>query len=54
LSAQYNQQMAQVSAQIASITLNRASAVASRKMIVRKFRNGCLIDARNAQTVTIN
>jgi len=45
--------MAQGSAQTASISLNRASAVASRKMIVKKFDNYCLIDARNAQTATV-
>ncbi|MFM0276372.1 hypothetical protein PQQ59_37715 [Paraburkholderia aspalathi] len=45
--------MAQGSAQTASISLNRASAVAPGKMIVKKFGNYCLVDTRNAQTATV-
>jgi hypothetical protein len=45
--------MAQGSAQAASVSLNRASAVASRKMIVQKFDNYRLIDSSNAQTATV-
>jgi hypothetical protein len=45
--------MAQGSAQTASFSLNRAAAVASRKVFVEEFDNCCLIDARNAQTATV-
>jgi hypothetical protein len=45
--------MAQGSAQIASIALNRTCAPASRKMIVEELRNNSLINLRNAQTVTV-
>jgi hypothetical protein len=45
--------MAQRSTQVASFTLNRAGATASRQMVVKELGDNCFVDVSDAQTATV-
>jgi hypothetical protein len=50
----YHQQMPECCAQIATVTMRWAGAVASRKMAIKKFRNNAFVDASQAPTPIVN
>ena len=50
---QHSQEITQSSAQRTTISLNRAGAVASRQMLIKKLGYQCFVDAFQAESATV-